>query len=141
MFGFDILIDENLKPWLLEVNLAPSLSCESKLDLEIKSSLIKDLLNLVGVYPKASKKLGSLKANQSLGMYNIQSLNKQKYEKSLETDIIEEFQQELLRSGKWKLLFPSYHFEYYRQFFEERRPNNEMLCRFISKNLKALPVE
>jgi len=52
MLGFDILIDENLKPWLLEVNAAPSLSCESSLDLSIKSSLIRDLFNLVGIYPK-----------------------------------------------------------------------------------------
>lgn len=69
MFGFDILIDENLKPWLLEVNLAPSLSCGSDLDLEIKSNLIKDLFNLVGIYPKPIKK-NFLKANNSLGMYN-----------------------------------------------------------------------
>lgn len=49
MFGFDILIDDRLSPWLLEVNLSPSLSCDSPLDQKIKSNLVSDLLNLVGV--------------------------------------------------------------------------------------------
>lgn len=40
LFGFDILLDSNFKPWLLEVNLTPSLNCDSPLDLSIKSSLI-----------------------------------------------------------------------------------------------------
>ena len=32
LFGFDILIDANLEPWLLEVNLTPALGCDSPLD-------------------------------------------------------------------------------------------------------------
>jgi len=36
LLGFDILIDSNLKPWLLEVNLSPSLNTDSPLDLKIK---------------------------------------------------------------------------------------------------------
>lgn len=49
LFGYDILIDSDLKPWLIEINLSPSLACESPLDITIKSSLISELLTMVGV--------------------------------------------------------------------------------------------
>jgi len=51
LFGFDILLDHKLKPWLLEVNNSPSLSSSSPLDKKIKTILICDTLNLVGVFP------------------------------------------------------------------------------------------
>ncbi len=51
LFGFDVLIDHKLKPWLLEVNLGPSLSCDHDLDLAIKSEMVADLLTLAGVRP------------------------------------------------------------------------------------------
>lgn len=49
LFGFDILIDDTLKPWLLEVNLTPSLGCDSPLDIRLKSALITDLFTLIGI--------------------------------------------------------------------------------------------
>lgn len=49
LFGYDILLDTNLTPWLLEVNLSPSLAFDSPLDLKIKANLVKDCFNLVGV--------------------------------------------------------------------------------------------
>ena len=39
LYGFDVLVDNDLKPWLLEVNLSPSMQAESPLDWQIKSSL------------------------------------------------------------------------------------------------------
>jgi len=49
LVGFDILIDSELKPWLIEINLSPSLATESPLDINIKNNLLTDLLNLVGI--------------------------------------------------------------------------------------------
>ena len=49
LFGFDILIDSKLEPWLLEVNLTPAMSCDSPLDQKVKSNCIADLLSLAGV--------------------------------------------------------------------------------------------
>lgn len=43
-------MDQNLKPWLLEVNLSPSLACDSELDFQIKGALIVEMFNLVGLH-------------------------------------------------------------------------------------------
>ena len=42
LLGFDVLINESLKPWLLEVNLSPSLGADTPLDLKVKSCLLAD---------------------------------------------------------------------------------------------------
>ncbi|CAE8627378.1 unnamed protein product, partial [Polarella glacialis] len=46
MYGFDILIDQSLKPWLLEVNASPSLSTTTEDDRLLKLRLINDTLNI-----------------------------------------------------------------------------------------------
>eukprot|EP00931_Biecheleriopsis_adriatica_P089693 TRINITY_DN63782_c0_g1_i1.p1 TRINITY_DN63782_c0_g1~~TRINITY_DN63782_c0_g1_i1.p1 ORF type:complete len:663 (-),score=155.24 TRINITY_DN63782_c0_g1_i1:50-2038(-) len=54
LYGFDVLVDRNLKPWLLEVNICPSLSSGSPLDKRIKTKLVADVVTLVGVHPPAA---------------------------------------------------------------------------------------
>eukprot|EP00434_Breviolum_minutum_P020007 symbB.v1.2.017649.t1/scaffold1373.1/size231899/14 len=49
LYGFDVLVDNELKPWLLEVNLSPSMQADSPLDWQIKGSLLADTFNLVGI--------------------------------------------------------------------------------------------
>jgi tubulin polyglutamylase TTLL6/13 len=47
ILGFDILIDKTGKPWLLEVNHAPSFNCDTALDSEVKKNLVHDTFNLL----------------------------------------------------------------------------------------------
>ncbi|OWZ23263.1 Tubulin polyglutamylase [Phytophthora megakarya] len=52
LLGMDVLIDEQLKPWLLEVNHLPSFGCDSALDWSVKEPLISqtfDLLNISAI--------------------------------------------------------------------------------------------
>ena len=48
LYGFDILVDDNLRPWVLEVNLSPSLACDTPVDLKIKGNMLTDLCTLIG---------------------------------------------------------------------------------------------
>lgn len=51
LFGFDVLIDDTLKPWLCEINLSPSLACEAPLDHKIKSKMMAEIFSMVGILP------------------------------------------------------------------------------------------
>ena len=47
LYGYDILIDNNQKCWLLEVNGSPSLEPSDQQDFELKTNLITDITNIV----------------------------------------------------------------------------------------------
>lgn len=49
LYGFDIMIDSKLKPWVLEVNVLPSLSSSSIFDKRIKTMVVCDALTIVGL--------------------------------------------------------------------------------------------
>ena len=47
MYGYDVLIEENLKPWLIEVNASPSLSTTTDSDRKLKMSVMESVFNIV----------------------------------------------------------------------------------------------
>lgn len=51
LFGFDVILDEQLEPHLLEVNVSPSLAGDEPLDDAVKGLLLADMLHTVGCYP------------------------------------------------------------------------------------------
>ncbi|XP_013384058.1 tubulin polyglutamylase TTLL4-like [Lingula anatina] len=48
LFGFDILLDKNLKPWVLEVNVAPGIQGHSGNPHPAFDPMCRDMLNLAG---------------------------------------------------------------------------------------------
>jgi len=63
VLGFDVLIDADLKPWILEVNHTPSFHVDTPLDMQVKRNLILDTLTLV---------------NMSMSPHNVHQSNQNK---------------------------------------------------------------
>jgi hypothetical protein len=46
MYGYDVMIDAELKPWLIEVNASPSMSSDNEVDTKLKLGLLDDVLTV-----------------------------------------------------------------------------------------------
>ena len=64
IFGYDILIDDGLKPWLIEVNASPSLTANTKIDHDLKVKMLNDGLDIVDMEEKVGGKPTSLASPQ-----------------------------------------------------------------------------
>ena len=72
VLGFDVLLDRKAKPWLLEVNHAPSFSCGSPLDLKIKLELLRNTMRLIHLQAYHKKKFKQ--EQQALRQQRMQQL-------------------------------------------------------------------
>ncbi|XP_014810248.1 PREDICTED: tubulin polyglutamylase TTLL4 isoform X2 [Calidris pugnax] len=89
LFGFDIMLDENLKPWILEVNISPSLHSNSPLDVSIKGQMIRDLLNLAGFVLPSTDSVASRPQTRSSSTCSLGSTLKEKPKPATEHFIAE----------------------------------------------------
>jgi tubulin polyglutamylase TTLL9 len=47
LYGYDILIDSELRPWLIEINASPSLDANTEDDYDMKFSFLNEMLDLM----------------------------------------------------------------------------------------------
>ena len=127
IYGFDVLLDKKLRPWILEVNTLPSFSSSSPLDKKIKSMLMSDIFHLIGVQPYDKKTHGKIEEqkqkNRLLGLDKQSPIRKaQKLNKDLADDIathlnldslnldemtmLIEYEEEVSRRGGFECVFP-----------------------------------
>ena len=57
VLGIDIFIDENVKPWLIEVNSLASFATDSPLDKRIKFDLVYEVIAMLNLSPQRKKKI------------------------------------------------------------------------------------
>jgi hypothetical protein len=55
IYGYDVMVDDTLKPWLIEVNASPSLTANTKLDHDLKFKMLNDALDIVDMEEKVGR--------------------------------------------------------------------------------------
>ena len=75
LLGFDVMVDDKMKPWLLEVNSSPAMAMDGVADSIVKPDLLKDTLKLIDFEPAA-------KYHQRITIRNSQPRGKSQYSKS-----------------------------------------------------------
>lgn len=108
ILGFDIMLDENLKPWILEVNHAPSFQCDTPLDTKIKRGLIHDTMKLLNLSVTKKTRLQRIKAKEfekrALKGKKRMTLEERQRLKLKKNEKREKFEKK--NCGDYKLIFP-----------------------------------
>uniref|UniRef100_A0A3Q4B270 Uncharacterized protein n=1 Tax=Mola mola TaxID=94237 RepID=A0A3Q4B270_MOLML len=78
VLGFDIILDRKLKPWLLEINRAPSFGTDQKIDYDVKKGVLLNALKLFNIRYSSDKKrnLAQEKAEAQRRLYGHGSMKK-----------------------------------------------------------------
>ncbi|XP_058494749.1 tubulin polyglutamylase TTLL7 isoform X1 [Solea solea] len=77
VLGFDIILDRKLKPWLLEINRAPSFGTDQKIDYDVKKGVLLDALRLLNIRASDKKRnLAQQKAEAQRRLYGHGSVKK-----------------------------------------------------------------
>ncbi|XP_061486507.1 tubulin polyglutamylase TTLL7 isoform X4 [Rhineura floridana] len=77
VLGFDILLDRKLKPWLLEINRAPSFGTDQKIDYDVKKGVLLNALKLLNIRTSDKRKnLAKQKAEAQKRLYGQGSMKR-----------------------------------------------------------------
>ncbi|XP_072408936.1 tubulin polyglutamylase ttll6-like isoform X2 [Chiloscyllium punctatum] len=123
ILGFDILMDRNLKPWLLEVNHSPSFTTDSKLDREVKDNLLYDTICLINLGASDKQKAAEEERRRvQERLWNRQTtreLRREQYENHQLAWLQQAEKYEKEHLGGFQRIYPKSNSEKYDNFFKQ----------------------
>ena len=106
LFGFDIMLDSDYKPWLLEVNTSPALGTDCYEDQAVKEPLIRDLLSVIQFDQMKQEKASSVTVTSKSSTLKASRSRKRLHSKTSSGvgEGMGEFQPK--RVGQYQQIFP-----------------------------------
>lgn len=71
LFGLDVMLDDQLKPWLLEVNGNPCLEPYTTMEVPIKARLVRDMFRTVGLHVQEDVKHTKKRESRRKGDFTL----------------------------------------------------------------------
>ena len=121
LLGYDIIITKDFEPILLEINSGPSIVYHNQLDKPIKTNLLVDTLNLVGI---------------SMFNKNILVYRNKKIKNNVKFNVQNAICELNRPRGDYELIFPlKENINKYKKYFKGKNSEeNEMFWNIIQKN-------
>lgn len=101
ILGFDVMIDKNMNPWLIEVNCMPSLTCDSPFDTALKYSVIKGTLKILNLNPAFKK--ATVARQRAVTQKRISGVTKMPIKDLFDPQV----ESSLAATTNWRELYPS----------------------------------
>jgi Tubulin-tyrosine ligase family len=123
LFGYDILVDQQFKCWLLEINHTPSLSPHTKMENRVKIAMLRDLVRLVDYRAAGARRIGATVAHIYPHLVRVQRTQRARLaakrtslprhfglvQRITRSDlwVLVDTELERARSGPWVAVFPN----------------------------------
>jgi len=134
LFGTDLDVDSNLKVWLIESNVNPTLSAKTSFERAFQFEFIKDMINMLGMAKWDSKLYKNdlkIKIRETIAHIDSPILSS-----SNEDDIstIADFEFENLMKGGYERVFPEKEtMDTYYKYLRSQYRSNEVTREWIKK--------
>lgn len=150
LFGIDILLDANLKPYILEVNVSPGMHASSELDKRVKFEVNCDMLNIARILEVSSLNPNQYKGYFEHEKYYIRSKSQKRLDEVLvesidpwenptfaDYTIIREFIEEQERKRGFHRAYPKKsNIDKYKNYFDSYTYEDIVLNKWLMKDKK-----